>query len=183
VLQFVKFALVISVIVLSVFTPLDHSAQLTRVSIAPAQFTAMGKELLLLLNKERSDAGLNHLAFSSKLISLAQLHSRDMATQGKIAHMSSNGMTFSDRLNTADLFYQAAGENIAVSGTMVVEFIHNAFMDSEEHRENILDPNFKQIGIGIYISQGKFYITQDFLQPMSLFTKKPSQAYSTKYHQ
>lgn len=147
----------------------DHSQQ-TGISVVPSQITGLEKELLQHLNQERQAVGLAPLTFSPELRYVAQQHSRDMAKQGNLAHLSSDGATFSDRLDKADLFYQAAGENVAVSETIVVEFIHNALMDSTEHRENILDPYFAQVGIGVYFNRGKFYITQNFLRPMHILT-------------
>jgi hypothetical protein len=49
----------------------------------------------------------------------------------------------------------------------VAEFIHESLLKSEGHRENILDPDFTQVGIGIVNRDGKgYYITQVFLRPL-----------------
>jgi uncharacterized protein YkwD len=128
---------------------------------------AIEKELLKLINKERIFYNLPPLEFSSALSEMARQHSLDMANQGKPTHLSSDGKTLIDRLEEADFFYVEAGENVAFSETFVAEFIHEELFESKGHRENILDPNFAQIGIGVIHLENKgYYVTQDFLHPL-----------------
>jgi uncharacterized protein YkwD len=61
--------------------------------------------------------------------------------------------------------WQAVGENIALYGS--VAGAEAAFMNeprfTKNHRANILDPNFTEVGIGIVQApNGSLYITQDF---------------------
>jgi len=90
-----------------------------------------------------------------------------MANQGEPSHLSSNGKTLTDRLEDTGLFYVDAGENVAFSETFMAEFIHKELFESKEHRENILDPDYTQIGIGVIHLENKgYYVTQDFLRPL-----------------
>jgi uncharacterized protein YkwD len=128
---------------------------------------AIEKELWSLVNKERGLQSVPLLELSSTLSELARQHSLDMAHQGKPTHRSSNGKTLIHRLEDAGFFYVNAGENVAFSETFVAEFIHKAFFESREHKENILDPDFTHIGIGVVQSEGKgYFVTQDFLHPL-----------------
>ncbi len=52
-----------------------------------------------------------------------------------------------DRLNEAAISYSVAGENLALAPT--VQTAHNGLMNSEGHRKNILDPEFKKLGVGV----------------------------------
>ncbi len=56
--------------------------------------------------------------------------------------------------------YRYAGENIAM-GQKTPEEVVNAWMNSEGHRANILNPNYNTIGVG-YVSQGNYW-TQEFI--------------------
>jgi uncharacterized protein YkwD len=128
---------------------------------------AIEKELLNLINKERGLHSLPLLELSSALSEMARQHSLDMANQGEASHLSSNGKTLTGRLEDAGLFYVDAGENVAFSETFMAEFIHQELFESKEHRENILDPDFTKIGIGVIHLENKgYYVTQDFLHPL-----------------
>ncbi len=143
-----------------------------KIAIFP-ETDAIEKELWNFINKERGHHNLPLLEFSSALSEMARQHSLDMANQGKLTHLSSNGKTLINRLENAGLFFVDAGENVAVSQTFVAEFIHDSFFESIEHRENILNPDFTQIGIGIiHLENKEYYVTQDFLRPLLFKTEK-----------
>jgi uncharacterized protein YkwD/uncharacterized membrane protein required for colicin V production len=104
------------------------------------------KELLDLLNKERLKVGLNPLVMDVKLRDLAREHSRDMFFKGYFAHQNLEGLSPFDRMDLAGIVYGFAGENLALAPS--VDLAHTGLMNSPGHRANILDPNFKKIGIG-----------------------------------
>src|SRR5204862_1717148 len=57
------------------------------------------------------------------------------------------------------------GENVGVGPN--VDSLEDAFMNSPEHRANILDSDYTEIGIGTAVGKdGRLYVTQDFRQPM-----------------
>src|SRR3954451_14150499 len=61
--------------------------------------------------------------------------------------------------------WQAVGENVGEAPT--VSDIHTAFMNSPEHRSNILDHDFIQVGVGVSVDKnGTIWVTEDFRQPM-----------------
>src|SRR5205085_7816616 len=64
------------------------------------------------------------------------------------------------------------GENVGMGGD--VPSLHDAFMNSEHHRENILDGGFNQVGIGVIVSGGVVYVTEDFLHSKSAGTARPT---------
>jgi len=132
---------------------------------------AIEKELWNLINEERRLYDLPLLELSSALSDLARQHSLDMANRGEPSHSSSNGKTLVNRLEEADIYYVDAGENVAFSETYVAEFIHESLFNSGEHRESILDPDFTQIGIGVFHQENNgYYVTQDFLSPLKIKT-------------
>ena len=121
------------------------------------------QRLFELANRERQRRGLRKVSLSRDLSQLAREHSRDMATNGRISHSSSDGRSYMDRLVDARFYFIAIGENVAFSNQFEPERIHEGLMDSSGHRKNILDPAFDEVGIGAVLNPDKgYYVTQDF---------------------
>ena len=126
-------------------------------------------ELLERVNTERARAHLSQLTLSPKLRDLAREHSADMAAHQSLSHVSSSGKDYVRRLVDGDIYFLEAGENVAFSETFDAGSIHKSFTDSQEHRENILAPDYNEVGIGVVLSKGRgYYITQDFLTTFSV---------------
>jgi len=131
------------------------------------------QELYDLINRERAKQGISLLQISKSLTPIARSHSQDMAVQSELTHNSRDGKAYSQRLQEAGLFFKGTGENIAFSQSFLPEAIHNSFMRSKGHRENILDPRFNTIGIGVFYDKGQgYYITQDFLTSLEPKSEK-----------
>lgn len=125
----------------------------------------MEKSLFEMVNAARTQCGYPKLYWSSRLQSLSRQHSQDMAQQNAMTHLSSSGQSYTDRLSEAKLIFMDHGENVAFSESYVVDFIHRSFMDSPEHKANILDARYNVIGIGIFFQENRgYYVTQDFLR-------------------
>jgi uncharacterized protein YkwD len=121
------------------------------------------RDLLRALNGERTGRGLPAVGLSPALSRLAKAHSAEMAEREVLAHESAAGRSFTERMIAAGLAFAAGAENVARSGTHVAAFIHQSFMDSPGHRENILNPLFDEVGIGIVRGRdGAYYVTEDF---------------------
>jgi uncharacterized YkwD family protein len=100
-----------------------------------------------LVNQERQKVGLKPLAVDKRLVRLARLKSQDMVDKNYFSHQSPTYGSPFDMMKNAGVTYRWAGENIAGAGT--VDRAHNALMNSDGHRANILKPEFTHIGIGI----------------------------------
>ena len=131
-----------------------------------AQVEAIERTLFDLVNNEREKEGLRPVRLSADLSALARGHSAGMAESGRLSHDSVSGEDFGARLVGGGFFFSRAGENVARSETTVVGFIHGSLMKSREHRQNILDPGFDTVGIGV--AEGRngsvLFITQDFIR-------------------
>lgn len=101
------------------------------------------------VNRSRAAKGRASLKLDAALSRVAQKHAEDMAKQGYFSHESPDGGTMVTRLEAAGLEYGYAGENIARGQETVVD-VMESWMNSSGHRKNILNPNFKKIGIGLY---------------------------------
>jgi len=119
-------------------------------------------------NHERMKRNLVPLEPYTDLISLALRHSQDMASHRNLTHLSTTGQSYLERVVDAGFYFIKIGENVAVSETFRDDIIHQELMASPEHRENILDPDFDRIGIGIVYKEKKYYITQDYLQSLNI---------------
>jgi uncharacterized protein YkwD len=104
-------------------------------------------EMLQMVNKERTKRGLKPLVADINLTNLARKQSQDMFVRGYFAHVNPDGKDPFDRMNMANIHFQAAGENLALAQT--VQIAHTNLMNSPGHRANILNPEFGHIGIGI----------------------------------
>ncbi len=129
--------------------------------------TEIEDRLFILVNLARTEHGRSPLNSSSILKTAARTHSHDMAKGGRLNHISTSGATYTERLMAQDILFGSHGENVAFSQTYTAEFIHQSLMDSPEHRQNILETKFDEVGIGVFFEEGKgYYITQDFIRSL-----------------
>lgn len=118
-------------------------------------------ELIGMVNQARMEAGVHPLTPSLELSAVARGHSRDMAENRFFSHVSPSTGDLGSRLRAATVPYQRAGENIALDIT--VGDAHQAFMTSPHHRENVIDPIFTHVGIGIVTVGNRIMVTQAFM--------------------
>lgn len=104
------------------------------------------QEMYKLVNKERLKNGLNVLGYSSKLRDVGRAHSADMFARSYFSHNTPEGKDPFDRMDEAGIVYSNAGENLALAPS--VKIAHQGFVNSPGHRENLLRPEFGNIGIG-----------------------------------
>lgn len=106
-------------------------------------------EVVSLTNDYRILEGLQPLTLNNSLSNAAQTHSQDMAYNDFFSHTGSTGTTVSDRTTSAGYDSYYVGENIA-AGHITAEQVVQGWMNSPGHRENILNPNYTEIGVGYY---------------------------------
>lgn len=117
-------------------------------------------EVLVLVNKERTKAGLSALSMPNKLLEPANTRAKEI--KQVFSHTRPDGRSWSTVLKDYNVSVQTAGENIAY-GYNTPEAVVTTWMNSPGHRANILNSNFKNIGIGVYTdSKGTVYCTQIF---------------------
>lgn len=118
------------------------------------------QEVVELTNIERAKAGLAPLQADAELSRVAREKSSDMARLGYFDHNSpSYGSPF-DMMRAYGISYRTAGENIAKGQSTPAEVVR-AWMNSEGHRANIMNPNFTHIGVG-FLEAGNHW-TQMFI--------------------
>ncbi|MFH9990396.1 CAP domain-containing protein [Streptomyces luteogriseus] len=129
------------------------SADLSGESSAAAQ-------VLSLVNEERAKVGCSPVAANSSLTALAQSYSEDMAARGFFDHTDPDGRTPWDRAEKAGIS-NLGGENIA-RGQADAAAVMDAWMNSPGHRANILNCDFKTLGVGVELGSGGPWWTQNF---------------------
>jgi uncharacterized YkwD family protein len=124
--------------------------------------TAAEETMIQLVNQARAQAGLHPLIPDSALTHTARLKSQDMVNLNYFAHQSPTYGSPFEMMNQFGIAFQSAGENIACSKT--VSAAHQALMNSQGYRDNILNTGFIYIGIGIIRGGpcGEIY-TQEFI--------------------
>lgn len=118
------------------------------------------KEMLELLNRERTARGLEPLASDRELNKLARLKAEDMVEKGYFSHSSPTYGSPFDMLKKAGINYRYAGENLAKAPS--VSSAHRALMQSPGHRANILNDKFNRVGIGVVEKGYYIYFVQLF---------------------
>jgi uncharacterized protein YkwD len=99
------------------------------------------------LNRARVDAGEDPLAWSPALARVAAGHAAEMYLEGYFSHVSEETGTVGDRLEAAGIPFVVAGENLALAAT--TGQVHEGLMESPGHRENILRPEFRRVGVAV----------------------------------
>lgn len=119
----------------------------------PAFYASItAEEILRLTNIERNRVDVESLTLNSLLNQSALLKTNDMFENQYFAHVSPQGIDPWHWFNQVGYHYTYAGENLAI-GFQTTEGMHQAWMNSAGHRDNILSPNFKEMGIAIVFGQ------------------------------
>jgi uncharacterized protein YkwD len=138
------------------------------------------KKIHELVNVERVKNGLKPFLYSTKLSSIARLHSRDMALKDYTDHVNKDGLNPSDRAKKAGYniikqekngYRTGVGENIHESymqkerNGVITPFLPSVndaakravdgWMNSPGHRANILNPDYTLAGTGVAVSNDK----------------------------
>jgi uncharacterized protein YkwD len=116
----------------------------------PPDVSVIATEIIDLTNRARAEADAPPLSASAPLMTAAQLHSRDMARLDQMSH-DLRGVplaSLADRAAYVHYRYQLLGENIAYDQSDANTVVAS-WMSSPPHRENMLDPSYTQVGIGV----------------------------------
>ena len=119
------------------------------------------QQMLDMINEERQANGLAALQWNADLAEVAQAKAQDMLDNNYFSHTSPTYGSPFEMMRSYGISYRYAAENIAKNSS--VEKAHVALMNSEGHRNNILNSNLTSIGIGIVKSSTGYIIVQMFI--------------------
>lgn len=147
--------------------PIDPQAQ--QAPSVPAQSPAIAEmeaQTRERINTIRQKQGLSPLRHNEKLAEVARQYSRRMAEQKFFDHTSPQGDTMVQRVRSAGIFYFMLGENLFTSTNISkpVPAAVTGWMNSPGHRENVLRPEYRETGIGVWRKGNSYYFTQLFLR-------------------
>jgi uncharacterized protein YkwD len=136
-------------------------------------WAALEDQVIALVNQKRASGAVcggvskppvPPVTANAQLRCAAHNHSKDMGVNKFFSHTGSNGSTFTQRITAAGYSWKAAGENIA-AGYNTAAAVVNGWMASTGHCNNIMNGNFKHLGVGYYYAASapyRYYWTQDF---------------------
>jgi len=118
------------------------------------------KTVIALVNEERAKLAIQPLEVNADLSKAALEKANDMVLHNYFAHVSPSGVTPWQWIGQSGYDYSFAGENLAINFTDA-KTQHEAFMQSESHKKNILNPKYKEIGVAVIT--GKINGTQTII--------------------
>ena len=132
----------------------------SKTSAVNTQFlTSYEEEVLKLVNQERAKRSLPQLSTNSNITEVAHVRAKELSQY--FSHTRPNGKSCYTAADELGVPRSYAGEN-AAEGYSTPAAVVSGWMESQGHRNNILDPSFKKIGIGCYESNGRLYWIQFF---------------------
>lgn len=141
-------------------------------------------QIWTLTNQERAKEGLAPLLYDEGLADLSRLHSRNMLNYGFFAHKDHRGLMVDDRKVKyyPQLVVSSIGENLArffnTAKVYTPREIVTGWMNSPDHRENILDKGYTHLGVGVVTYQDKLIATQNFATPIVKLTSQLPKCFS-----
>jgi uncharacterized protein YkwD len=117
-----------------------------------------------LINQDRAANGVRTVSWSATLARVAQYRAQDMLDRGYFSHYdpASGQLAFVQLFQAWGIGYTAAGENIAWSTDPSMAAINTMFMNSPEHRANILNPAYGRAGVGVASNGAKVIVVEVF---------------------
>jgi hypothetical protein len=140
-----------------------------RTNVSADSVTIAEQYLLSAANQERAARGLQQLHRDPELAHAAAAHARVMAEHGSISHQFPGEPELTDRGASAGVAFSLISENVAEAPNAVQ--IHDLWMHSEHHRDNLLEPSIDSAGISVIARNGELYAVEDFaktVRPVSL---------------
>lgn len=122
--------------------------------------TVAEQYLLSAANAERAHRGLQPLHWDRALYDAASYHAEQMAGRESISHRYDGEPELMVRGQQAGARFSVISENVAEAPSAVM--IQDAWMNSEKHRENLLDPRVDSIGIRVISRGDRLYAVEDF---------------------
>ena len=127
---------------------------------AQTQSSVAEQYLFSAANAERVQRGVPALRWDATLYRAAVGHAKEMAARASISHQYPGEAGLAERGQLAGARFSHIAENVAEAPTAVQ--IHDAWMNSPGHRENLLDPRVDSVGISVLSRDGQLYAVQDF---------------------
>jgi uncharacterized protein YkwD len=135
----------------------------------PAQADSWRAEILQLVNQERTAVKLTAVTWNQTLADQAERYACEMIHYHFFDHVDpATGSHLRDRAAQFGYDYWIIGENLAAGQRSPAEVVQ-AWMNSPCHRENILNPAFIELGVGVRTGgEYAYYWVQEFGRPFDV---------------
>lgn len=131
-----------------VITPIESAARAQASISSVSSNRSTAEQMLLAVNAERAKHGLVALTLNTQLSNSAQAYALKMQQTGLFQHKESDGTTLKERNEAAGYTnWKIMGENLGKGQASVTEVVRE-WMESPEHRANILKPEYRELGVG-----------------------------------
>jgi hypothetical protein len=117
-------------------------------------------QIVALANQARAEAGAGPLKWDAALATAAREHCLQMAAEGSIAHRYEGEPGLAKRAAQAGAHFSLVEENVAFGPDPAA--IHEGWMRSPGHRENLLNPQVDRVGVAVVASRGAIYAVADY---------------------
>jgi uncharacterized protein YkwD len=114
-------------------------------------------------NQERTSRGIPALRDDPRIDTVARRHSQRLARDETVYH--------NPNLASEIPPYEYAGENVGMSDTC--QSVHDAFLGSPGHKENMLDRDYQYVGVGVTERDDTVYVVVDFFTPTTRVSTRP----------
>lgn len=131
-------------------------------------------QLVLRANGARSEQGVGPLWWDSALAKAALEHCQRMVHEGELAHRYGGEANVDERAAQAGAHFSLIEENIAIGATPAE--IHKGWMESPEHKQNLLNPDVDRVGIAVVASHGVLYAVADYARIVPVLTQPQVEA-------
>lgn len=131
-------------------------------------------QLFALANQERTARGLRPLRWDPALAGAALRHCQRMAAEGPISHRYRGEADLTERAAAAGAHFSVVEENVAVGP--YAASIHQGWMNSPEHRANLLSPDIDRVGIAAVSARGEIYAVADYSRAVTVLTQAQVEA-------
>jgi uncharacterized protein YkwD len=139
-----------------VVTGLGGAALLAGTAAPASATTSIERSFISDLNQARADNGRPALVVRTDLVQVARGQAGRMASSDTLYH--------NPNLTTDVSNWRWVGENVGYGPSESA--VDAAFMASTPHRDNILDTDYTELGIGVVVSNGRVWVAEVFRQPM-----------------
>jgi uncharacterized protein YkwD len=136
---------------------------------APHSEPEKAQQLFTLANQARADVAESPLEWDGALADAALKHCQRMAVEGPISHKYPGEPDLTLRAGSVGAHFSAIEENIAVGSFLST--IHQGWMDSAEHRANLLNPTVNRVGIAVVAAQGVIFAVADYATAVPVLTQ------------
>jgi hypothetical protein len=160
-----------AVLLLGVEFALPHTIH----AAAPPAVTNVSEEYLkVAADRERSAMGLPSLRVDTALAAAARRHAILMVKHNSISHQYGGEPDLANRASAEGARFSLITENVAQAPSAIL--VHTAWMHSEGHRHNLLDPDVDSVGISVISRNGQMFAVEDFARTVVLLSVRQQES-------